>query len=205
MTTFTFTSNTSISELPAHLHSAPHSQNVKLQVWNNQTFTTTQSHSTINYHRSHSGLAGLLWNNIDSNGYLWFLGSTLPFAVTMVEDRKIGYGRIVAEGQQAVDLAAFQRLEAPVHSVRSDRPSDQTNEPTRWTDSQTTACCKREGWVGFQTSQISVAPRRALHSWHEPVNWFTKEQEIWTVTTFTFASLGHECRAASSSPLDAKM
>ena len=64
VTTFTFTSNTSISELPAHLHSAPHSQNVKLQVWNNQTFTTTQSHSTINYHRSHSGLAGLLWNNI---------------------------------------------------------------------------------------------------------------------------------------------
>ena len=105
----------------------------------------------------------------------------------MEEDRKIGYGRIVAEGQQAVDLAAFQRLEAPVHSVRSDRPSDQTNEPTRWTDSQTTACCKREGWVGFQTSQISVAPSRAQHSWYEPVNWFTKEQEIWTVTTFTFA------------------
>ena len=39
----------------------------------------------------------------------------------------------------------------------------------------------------FQTSQISVAPSRAQHSWYEPVNWFTKEQEIWTVTTFTFA------------------
>ena len=48
----------------------------------------------------------------------------------MVEDRKIGYGRIVAEGQQAVDLAADQHLVAPVHSVRSDRPSDQTNEPS---------------------------------------------------------------------------
>ena len=44
------------TELPAHFHSAPNLQNVKLQVWNNQTFATTQSHSTIDYHRSHSGL-----------------------------------------------------------------------------------------------------------------------------------------------------
>ena len=57
----------------------------------------------------------------------WF---NFTFAGTMEEDRKIGYGRIVAEGQQAVDLAADQHLVAPVHSVRSDRPSDQTNEPS---------------------------------------------------------------------------
>ena len=49
----------------------------------------------------------------------------------MEEDRKIGYGRIVAEGQQAAELAADQRLVALEHPVQSDRPSDQTNEPTR--------------------------------------------------------------------------
>ena len=74
----------------------------------------------------------------------------------MVEDRKIGYGRIVAEGQQAVDLAADQHLVAPVHSVRSDRPSDQTNEPTRWTDSQTTAHCKK-GRVGGLSNELNLS------------------------------------------------
>ena len=43
-------------ELPSRFHSVP---NVKLPVWAQpaftQTFTTTPLHSTINYHRSHSG------------------------------------------------------------------------------------------------------------------------------------------------------
>ena len=55
----------------------------------------------------------------------------------MEEDRKIGYGRIVAEGQQAAELAADQRLVALEHPVQSDRPSDQTNEPTPETPPKT--------------------------------------------------------------------
>ena len=42
----------------------------------------------------------------------------------MEEDRKIGYGRIVAEGQQAAELAADQRLVALVHQAQSEHPSD---------------------------------------------------------------------------------
>ena len=74
----------------------------------------------------------------------------------MVEDRKIGYGRIVAEGQQAAELAADQRLVALKHPVQSDRPSDQTNEPTRWTDSQN-HCPLQKGGLGGLSNELNLS------------------------------------------------
>ena len=93
-------------------------------------------------------------------------------------------GELLPKGQLAVEPAADQRPVALVHPAQSEQPSDRTNEPPRRIDSQTTACwLKREGWVGFNASQILVVQYR----WQEPVNWFTKEHIVWTVTTFTFA------------------
>ena len=67
-------------------------------------------------------------------------------------------GELLPKGQLAVEPAADQRLVALVHPAQSEHPSDRTNEPPRRTDSQPTACWKkREGWVGFDASQISVA------------------------------------------------
>ena len=49
-------------------------------------------------------------------------------------------------------------------------PTSQHAEPT----ARPLPVEKREGWVGFDASQISVAPC----SRQEPINWFTKEQKV---------------------------
>ena len=67
-------------------------------------------------------------------------------------------GELLPKGQLAVEPAADQRPVALVHPAQSEQPSDRTNEPPRRIDSQTTARWKkREGWVGSDAIQISVA------------------------------------------------
>ena len=137
-----------------------------------------------------AAFTGLLWNNIDSNGYLDFLIQLYLFW-NCRRNRKIGYGRVVAErptGIRAGCRSAFggSRTLGPV------RPAVRPNQRgTTLTNSQPTACWK--GWVGWASAkakspEISPADLNQL-----TVSQKSELCEPWTTFTFTLSSFIQSC------------